>query len=267
MAPALLQGAIGGSRRERARPGRPRVFPPELTIEIKALACERPATLGLPLSRLSVADIARHAQRSGLVASISDSTVWRCTRMRFDLGSTVAGSSRATLHFQAKAGRNLNLYERRWQGQALRHDEFVISTNEKTSIQARLNDFPCLEAVAERLANFERHFESIARPFEWKFTRTDLNAPIMRMRDRWVQSQPLKLARLKNTCVNFRNGLLSIDVNLCPVEQHRHHPTPALNARRLAAYVYVDISLAPACPQCGRDRELGAYPRMAGTAA
>jgi hypothetical protein len=33
--------------------------------------------LGLPLSRLSVADIARHAERSGLVARISDSTVWR----------------------------------------------------------------------------------------------------------------------------------------------------------------------------------------------
>ena len=46
---------------EKARPGRPRVFPPELTVEIKALACELPATLGLPLSRLSVADVARHA--------------------------------------------------------------------------------------------------------------------------------------------------------------------------------------------------------------
>ena len=56
------------------------------------------------------------------------------------------------------------------------------------------NDFPCLEAVAERLANFERHFESIARPFEWKFTRNDLNALIARMRDRWARDQPLKLA-------------------------------------------------------------------------
>jgi len=56
------------------------------------------------------------------------------------------------------------------------------------------NDFPCLEAVAQRLANFERYFESIARPFEWKFTRTDLNALIVRMRDRRAQSQPLKLA-------------------------------------------------------------------------
>ena len=56
------------------------------------------------------------------------------------------------------------------------------------------NDFPCLEAVAERLANFERYFESIAHPFEWKFTRADLNALIARMRNRWAQSQPLKLA-------------------------------------------------------------------------
>ena len=56
------------------------------------------------------------------------------------------------------------------------------------------NDFPCLEEVAERLANFERYFESIAHPFEWRFTRTDLNALIARMRARWAQNQPLKLA-------------------------------------------------------------------------
>lgn len=56
------------------------------------------------------------------------------------------------------------------------------------------NDFPCLEAVAERLANFERYFESIAHSFEWKFTRTDLNALVARMRNRWAQSQHLKLA-------------------------------------------------------------------------
>ena len=45
-----------------------------------------------------------------------------------------------------------------------------------------------------RLANFERYFESIARPFEWKFTRADLTALIARMRSRWAQSQHLKLA-------------------------------------------------------------------------
>ena len=56
------------------------------------------------------------------------------------------------------------------------------------------NDFPCREAVAERLADFERYFESIAHPFEWKFTRTDLNALIARMRNRWTQNQQFRLA-------------------------------------------------------------------------
>lgn len=54
------------------------------------------------------------------------------------------------------------------------------------------NDFPSLEAVAKRLANFERYFESIAHPFKWKFTRTELNALIARMRNR--RAQNLKLA-------------------------------------------------------------------------
>ena len=38
-------------------------------------------------------------------------------------------------HFQAKAARILDLYACYRQGQALREDEFVISTDEKTSIQ------------------------------------------------------------------------------------------------------------------------------------
>ena len=71
------------------------------------------------------------------------------------------------------------------------------------------NDFPCLQAVADRLENFERYYESIAHPFEWKFTRADLNALMARMRSRYAQTQHLKLRGLNNTCVNFRNGLLS----------------------------------------------------------
>jgi hypothetical protein len=36
------------------------------------------------------------------------------------------------------------------------------------------NDFPSLDALRSRLLGFERHYESIAKPFEWKFTRCDL---------------------------------------------------------------------------------------------
>jgi hypothetical protein len=56
------------------------------------------------------------------------------------------------------------------------------------------NDFPNLEAVAQRLYGFERYYESIAHPFEWKFTRADLNALIARMRSRYNRLNELKLA-------------------------------------------------------------------------
>lgn len=36
------------------------------------------------------------------------------------------------------------------------------------------NDFDSLEAVAQRLYQFQKRYEKIAKPFEWKFTREDL---------------------------------------------------------------------------------------------
>lgn len=39
----------------------------------------------------------------------------------------------------------------------------------------RPNDFADLEAVEQRLLAFERHYEQIAEPFEWTFTRADLD--------------------------------------------------------------------------------------------
>jgi hypothetical protein len=107
-------------------------------VEVKALACELPATLGVPLSRLSTADIAREAQRHGLVARVSGKTVWRWLH---------EDAIRPWHHrtwifprdpeFGVKAGRILDLYARRWDGRPLHADDFVLSTDEKTSIQAR----------------------------------------------------------------------------------------------------------------------------------
>src|SRR6202795_1140549 len=52
-------------------------FPPSLVVQVKALACELPYTLGLPLSRLSVEEIRQHVISQGLVAEISGATLWR----------------------------------------------------------------------------------------------------------------------------------------------------------------------------------------------
>lgn len=270
-------------------------------MQVKALACELPSRCLRPLARWSVAELAAEARRSGLVATISDSTVWRWLH---------EDAIRPWQHrcwifprdpdFARKAGRILDLYERVWEDQPLTDDDFVLSADEKTSIQARVrrhatappqpgrpmqveheyrrggawaylaaldvhraklfgrceahtgiapfdrlvaqvmaqppydrarrvfwildngsahrgarcvarlqaqyphlipvhgpihaswlnqieiyfsivqrkvltpNDFPGLTAVAERLLAFERHYETIAHPFEWTFTRRDL---------------------------------------------------------------------------------------------
>jgi len=272
-----------------------------VVVQIKAMACELPATTGLPLSRFSRQDLVQEAARRGIAAQISGTTIWRWL---------AADAIRPWQHrswifprdknFAEKAGRVLDLYQGVWQGHALGSDEFVISADEKTSIQARIrlhpslppqsgepmrvefeyerggalayiaawdvqrakvfgrcgpisgiapfgalvrevmsqspyreakrvfwivdngsshrgeaacrrlqgefanlvlvhlpvhaswlnqieiyfsvvqrkaltpNDFPCLPAVAQRLMDFQRYYEQVAQPFEWKFTRADL---------------------------------------------------------------------------------------------
>jgi hypothetical protein len=112
-------------------------------VQVKAWACELPATHDLPLSRWSCDDLAREVCHTGLVASISGSTIWRWLHQ---------DAIRPWYHrswifprdpnFAEKAGRLLDLYAREWQGKALKDDEFVISADEKTSIQARLRKHP-----------------------------------------------------------------------------------------------------------------------------
>ena len=126
-----------GSMIETAR-GVPGFFPPEVVMEVKALACELPSTTGVPLSRWSTADIARYVRASGLVATMSDKTVWRW----LNEDAIRPWQHRAWIfprdpQFAIKAGRILDLYERRWDGKPLKSNEYVLSADEKTSIQAR----------------------------------------------------------------------------------------------------------------------------------
>jgi hypothetical protein len=36
------------------------------------------------------------------------------------------------------------------------------------------NDFASLDELSQRILEFERHYQAIAKPFEWRFTRKDL---------------------------------------------------------------------------------------------
>ena len=136
-------------------------------MQIKAIACELPATLGLPLSRLSTADIVREAQRCGIVATISDKTVWRW----LNEDAIRPWQHRTWIFprdpdFAVKAGRILDLYARQWQGKALKSDEFVISADEKTSIQARIRKHPSLPPRPAQAARVEHEY---ARGGAWAY--------------------------------------------------------------------------------------------------
>ncbi|EQD77241.1 transposase, partial [mine drainage metagenome] len=60
--------------------------------------------------------------------------------------------------FALKAGRILDLYARRWEGRRLRGDEFVLSTDEKTSIQARVRRHPTLPPRPRCAARVEHEY-------------------------------------------------------------------------------------------------------------
>ncbi len=124
-------------------PGVRPFFPPEVVVQVKALACELPAQSGLPLSRFSRADLVREVQKRGLVASISGTTLWRW----LDQDAIRPWQHRSWIfprdpNFAQKAGQVLDLYQGIWQDQPLQADEFVLSADEKTSIQARLRLHP-----------------------------------------------------------------------------------------------------------------------------
>jgi hypothetical protein len=292
-----------------------RVFPPEVVVAIKALACELPATAGVPLARWHCQDLAHAAIDQGIVASISDTTVWRW----LSADAIKPWQHRSWIFprdpdFATKAARVLDLYHRRWKGRKLCKGDYVVCADEKTSIQARLpqtshsparseagdaggarvhprrrvglsgrlgrpprqdlrplrahhrhrtvqpagrpshgrravrlgltgvlargqrlisprpgvhrpaartlaptaadppagprllaesgrdlllrrpaqspdpNDFADLEQVEARLLAFQGHYEQIATPFEWKFTRNDLNALLARTTDQTLHS-------------------------------------------------------------------------------
>lgn len=118
--------------------------------------------MGVPLSRWSSAEIAEYVRRSGLIASISDTTIWRWLR---------EDAIRPWQHrcwifprdpdFAAKAGRILDLYERRWQGRRLREGDFVICADEKTSIQARLRKHPTLPTQPGLIMKVEHEYERL----------------------------------------------------------------------------------------------------------
>ncbi len=138
-----------------------------MVVAVKALACELPARSGVPLSRWSRADLRRAVLEQGLVAEISGTTIWRWLS---------ADAIRPWRHrswifprdpdFAVKAGRILDLYQRRWAGPPLSAREYVLCADEKTSIQARRRKHPSLPPTPGRPMYVEHEY---ARAGAWAY--------------------------------------------------------------------------------------------------
>jgi transposase len=141
---------------DRPRPGRPRRFDSAVVAGIKALACEPPERRDVPLSRWSSHELAAQAMNEGLVESISSSTVrrwlhgsaikpWRYRSWIFPRDPA----------FATKAARVLDLYGRLFEGVKLSADDYVISADEKSQLQALRRRHPDLAPAPGRVRRVE----------------------------------------------------------------------------------------------------------------
>lgn len=121
------------------------MFGPEVVAGIKAMACEPPEQRDVPLSRWSSFDLADQAVREGLVDAISSSTV----RRWLHAAAIKPWHFRSWIFprdpdFATKAARVLDLYARLFEGAALGPDDYVISSDEKSQLQALSRRHPGL---------------------------------------------------------------------------------------------------------------------------
>jgi hypothetical protein len=116
--------------------------------EVIRLACERPAESEVPLARWSSSELAAEAVTREICEQISGVTVWRW----LSEDAIKPWQYRSWIfprdpHFTVKAGRILDLYGGRWEGELLHPGDYVVCCDEKPSIQARRRRHATLPAA------------------------------------------------------------------------------------------------------------------------
>jgi Winged helix-turn helix len=129
----------------RPRPGRPARFTPRAGGRGQGAGLPAARRAGCAAGALERPGLAREAIIRGITAAVSATTVGRW--LAEDAIKPWQHRSWIFIRdpdFHAKASRVLDLYAHRWQGHPLGPDEYVLCTEEKTSIQARCRCHPTL---------------------------------------------------------------------------------------------------------------------------
>jgi transposase len=144
---------------DRPRSGRPTRITAVQVAEVKALACQLPAETGAPLSRWTCPDLADQVVTRGIAEAISPSTVRRIlasdTLKPWQHQSWIFMRSP---DFATRATPVLDLYARTYDGVPLGDDEYVVSSDEKTSIQARIRCHPTLAGAEARMMRVNHEY-------------------------------------------------------------------------------------------------------------
>jgi transposase len=152
--------SVKESLQDQPRSGRPATFTSLEITQIKAVACEQPAKLELPLSRFSLADILGWVLQARIVSQISVSTLWRLLHR----DAIRPWYYRAWLfprdpQFVEKAGPVLDLYQGLWDGNPLGPREYVISADEKSGLQVLARLHPTLPPISGQPGRYEFEYE------------------------------------------------------------------------------------------------------------
>ena len=96
-----------------------------------------------------------------------------------DNGSSHAGN--ASIERMQEEWRNTRLIHLPVHASWLNQIELYFSIVQRKALTP--NDFGSLDALNERLLRFGEHYRQIAQPFDWTFTRSDLDRLLNRIED------------------------------------------------------------------------------------
>jgi hypothetical protein len=164
--------------------------------------------LGIPLSRFSREELKRCVLEQGIVASISGITIWRW----LNADAIKPWQYRSWIfprdpQFAVKAGPVLDLYQKQWNGIPLGPTDYVISTDEKTSIQARkriAESLPPKPGLAMRVEHEYKRKGALAYLAAWDVHRAKIFGrcerksgikPFERLVDQVMRQEPYRSAR------------------------------------------------------------------------
>ena len=156
-----LSNRLAGLLLDAYRLGKPTTFSPEQIVKLIAVACERPQDSGRPITRWSSRELAAEVVKRGIVKTIARSTVSRLLKeakikphlSRYWLNA----QPKDPAAFDAQVRVVCALYRQATQLHKL--GIHLVSTDEKTGIQALQHKYPAKPVRAGTVARIEHEYD------------------------------------------------------------------------------------------------------------